>query len=65
MHFILQYLVNILMVYVSRQQCVISVNRIQATWRGYIVRQWYQKLRQTVPPKDPLLRKKFYEDKVG
>lgn len=47
------------------QQCVISVNRIQATWRGYIVRQWYLKLRQTVPPKDPLLRKKFYEDKVG
>ena len=39
--------------------------RIQAAWRGFIVRQWYKKLRQTVPPKDPKLRKKFYEDKVG
>lgn len=28
------------------------------------MRQWYKKLRQTVPPKDPKLRKKFYEDKV-
>lgn len=42
----------------------IYLSRIQAAWRGYIVRQWYQKLRQTVPPKDPKLRKKFYEDKV-
>ena len=44
--------------------CVLSLSRIQAAWRGYIVRQWYKKLRQTVPPKDPKLRKKFYEDKV-
>ena len=42
----------------------ISKNRIQAAWRGYIVRQWYRKLRETVPPKDPRLRRKFYEDKV-
>ena len=45
-------------------ECVLSLSRIQAAWRGYIVRQWYKKLRQTVPPKDPKLRKKFYEDKV-
>ena len=43
---------------------VLSLSRIQAAWRGYIVRQWYKKLRRTVPPKDPKLRKKFYEDKV-
>lgn len=43
-----------------REKCA---TRIQAAWRGYIVRQWYRKLRQTVPPKDPKLRKKFYEDK--
>nr|DBA25087.1 TPA: hypothetical protein GDO54_012658 [Pyxicephalus adspersus] len=37
--------------------------RIQACWRGYIVRKWYKKLRQTTPPKDPDLRKKFFEKK--
>ncbi|XP_064410125.1 RING finger protein 32 [Latimeria chalumnae] len=38
--------------------------RIQAYWRGYIVRKWYKHLRQTVPPKDKKLRKKFYEEKL-
>ncbi|XP_060103897.1 RING finger protein 32 isoform X2 [Heteronotia binoei] len=37
--------------------------RIQAHWRGYIVRKWYKNLRKTVPPKDPKLRKKFFEEK--
>ncbi|XP_019386107.1 PREDICTED: RING finger protein 32 isoform X1 [Crocodylus porosus] len=37
--------------------------RIQACWRGYIVRKWYQNLRKTVPPKDKKLRKKFFEEK--
>ncbi|XP_018122625.1 RING finger protein 32-like [Xenopus laevis] len=37
--------------------------RIQACWRGYIVRKWYKKLRQTIPPKNPKLRRKFFEEK--
>ncbi|XP_063780902.1 RING finger protein 32 isoform X2 [Pseudophryne corroboree] len=37
--------------------------RIQACWRGYIVRKWYKHLRQTTPPKNPKLRKKFFEKK--
>lgn len=43
----------------------VSMFRIQAAWRGYVVRCWYKNLRKTVPPKDPKLRKKFYADKVG
>ncbi|KAJ6659314.1 hypothetical protein lerEdw1_019185 [Lerista edwardsae] len=39
--------------------------RIQAVWRGYIVRKWYKNLRKTVPPKDPKLRKKFFEEKFA
>lgn len=38
--------------------------KIQACWRGYIVRCWYSKLRESNPPKDPKLRKKFYEEKL-
>ncbi|XP_071661422.1 RING finger protein 32 isoform X2 [Patagioenas fasciata] len=38
--------------------------RIQASWRGYIVRKWYKNLRRTVPPKDSKLRKQFLEQKV-
>ncbi|NXS97877.1 RNF32 protein, partial [Jacana jacana] len=38
--------------------------RIQAAWRGYIVRKWYKNLRRTVPPKDSKLRKQFFEEKV-
>ncbi|XP_033021493.1 RING finger protein 32 [Lacerta agilis] len=39
--------------------------RIQAFWRGHIVRKWYTKLRKTVPPKDAKLRKKFFEEKFS
>ncbi|XP_037691664.1 RING finger protein 32 isoform X2 [Choloepus didactylus] len=38
--------------------------RIQAYWRGYIVRKWYRNLRKTVPPIDAKLRKKFFEEKI-
>nr|XP_009943461.1 PREDICTED: LOW QUALITY PROTEIN: RING finger protein 32 [Opisthocomus hoazin] len=38
--------------------------RIQASWRGYIVREWYKNLRKTVPPKDSKLRQEFFEKKV-
>ncbi|NXK52250.1 RNF32 protein, partial [Chauna torquata] len=38
--------------------------RIQASWRGYIVRKWFKNLRKTVPPKDSKLRKQFFEEKV-
>ncbi|NXU54798.1 RNF32 protein, partial [Turnix velox] len=38
--------------------------RIQAFWRGYVVRKWYKNLRRTVPPKDCKLRKQFLEKKV-
>ncbi|KAI8767405.1 RING finger protein 32 [Biomphalaria glabrata] len=41
-----------------------SATKIQSLWRGYVVRSWYKKLRETVPPKDPMLRKKFYEEKL-
>ncbi|KAG8443590.1 hypothetical protein GDO86_012118, partial [Hymenochirus boettgeri] len=37
--------------------------RIQACWRGYIVRKWYKHLRRTIPPKNPKLRRKFFEGK--
>uniref|UniRef100_A0A8C9DF24 Ring finger protein 32 n=1 Tax=Prolemur simus TaxID=1328070 RepID=A0A8C9DF24_PROSS len=37
--------------------------RIQAHWRGHVVRKWYRNLRKTVPPSDAKLRKKFYEKK--
>ena len=40
------------------------VGSIQAAWRGYIVRCWFHKLQQTSPPKDPNLRRKFYQEKV-
>ncbi|XP_045719937.1 RING finger protein 32 isoform X4 [Mirounga angustirostris] len=37
--------------------------RIQACWRGYVVRKWYQDLRRKVPPTDAKLRRKFFEEK--
>uniref|UniRef100_A0A8C6RFU0 Ring finger protein 32 n=1 Tax=Nannospalax galili TaxID=1026970 RepID=A0A8C6RFU0_NANGA len=37
--------------------------RIQACWRGYIVRKWYQNLRKAVPPTNAKLRRKFFEEK--
>ncbi|EAX04551.1 ring finger protein 32 [Homo sapiens] len=39
------------------------VTRIQAYWRGCVVRKWYRNLRKTVPPTDAKLRKKFFEKK--
>ncbi|XP_058390062.1 RING finger protein 32 isoform X2 [Diceros bicornis minor] len=38
--------------------------RIQASWRGHVVRKWYRELRRTVPPTDARLRRRFFEDKV-
>ncbi|XP_055468919.1 RING finger protein 32 [Psammomys obesus] len=37
--------------------------RIQAYWRGYIVRKWYKNLRKIIPPTDANLRRKFFEEK--
>uniref|UniRef100_A0A8C9C070 Ring finger protein 32 n=1 Tax=Phocoena sinus TaxID=42100 RepID=A0A8C9C070_PHOSS len=37
--------------------------RIQAFWRGRVVRKWYRELRRTVPPTDAKLRRKFFEAK--
>ncbi|XP_044803048.2 RING finger protein 32 isoform X1 [Bubalus bubalis] len=38
--------------------------RIQASWRGHVVRRWYRDLRRTVPPADAKLRRKFFEAKA-
>ncbi|XP_064188850.1 RING finger protein 32 [Anguilla rostrata] len=43
-----------------REKCAV---RIQACWRGYVVREWYRQVRKTVPPKDKGLRRKFFERK--
>ncbi|KAK7495716.1 hypothetical protein BaRGS_00013163 [Batillaria attramentaria] len=48
----------------AKEHRVKCATLIQAAWRGYVVRCWYRKLRQTVPPKDPKLRKKFYIDRL-
>jgi hypothetical protein len=37
---------------------------IQSTWRGYRVRKWYRLVRKSLPPNDPKLRKKFFEEKL-
>jgi len=37
--------------------------RIQAAWRGYLVRKWYKEYRKKVPPNDPKLRKAYFEEK--
>lgn len=41
--------------------------RIQAAWRGYIVRQWYKSFRMDMSniPNDTKLRRKFYQDKLS
>ncbi|XP_015210270.1 RING finger protein 32 isoform X1 [Lepisosteus oculatus] len=44
-----------------RMKCA---TRIQACWRGYIVHKWYRHLRKTIPPKDMVLRRKFFEEKL-
>lgn len=41
-----------------------SATKIQAAWRGYVVRSWYRKLREVTPPQNPLLRKQFFEKKL-
>ncbi|KAK6182508.1 hypothetical protein SNE40_010182 [Patella caerulea] len=48
----------------SKQHKIKSATRIQAVWRGHVVRCWYRKFRESVPPTDPNLRKKFYEEKL-
>ncbi|XP_016052493.1 PREDICTED: RING finger protein 32 [Miniopterus natalensis] len=37
--------------------------RVQACWRGHVVRKWYRDLRRTLPPTDAKLRRKFFEEK--
>uniref|UniRef100_A0A8C3W100 Ring finger protein 32 n=1 Tax=Catagonus wagneri TaxID=51154 RepID=A0A8C3W100_9CETA len=37
--------------------------RIQASWRGHVVRKWYRNLRRSLPPTDATLRRKFFEEK--
>ncbi|WAR05586.1 RNF32-like protein, partial [Mya arenaria] len=49
----------------SRHHLHKSATRIQACWRGYVVRCMYQKLQEANPPKDPKLRQKFYEEKLS
>jgi hypothetical protein len=41
--------------------------RIQAAWRGYIVRQWYKRFRLDMShiPKDEKLRRKLYQEKLS
>ncbi|XP_072364309.1 RING finger protein 32 isoform X2 [Scyliorhinus torazame] len=48
----------------ARLHRIKCATRVQAYWRGYIVRKWYKELRRTVPPKDTKLRRKFYEEKL-
>ncbi|KAI7814903.1 RING finger protein 32, partial [Triplophysa rosa] len=43
-----------------REKCAL---RIQAFWRGYLVRKRYQTIRKHVPPKDHRLRRQFFEKK--
>ena len=39
--------------------------RIQAMWRGFVTRRWYHDLRQRIPPSDPSLRRRFFEQKFS
>ncbi|EDV27816.1 uncharacterized protein TRIADDRAFT_20747, partial [Trichoplax adhaerens] len=47
---------------INRVKCAI---KIQSAWRGYVVRKWYANLRRTMPPKNPLLRQKFFQAKLA
>lgn len=38
--------------------------RIQACWRGYVIRKQYKELMKFHVPNEPLLRRRFYEKKV-
>ncbi|KAB5579744.1 hypothetical protein PHYPO_G00198540 [Pangasianodon hypophthalmus] len=43
-----------------REKCAL---RIQAWWRGCVARKWYRGVRKVVPPNDPQLRRRFFEEK--
>uniref|UniRef100_A0A8C5HSP8 RING-type domain-containing protein n=1 Tax=Gouania willdenowi TaxID=441366 RepID=A0A8C5HSP8_GOUWI len=45
-----------------RHKCA---TRIQACWRGYRTRKWYQKFSKNICPQDKKLRRKFFETKVS
>lgn len=49
---------------IHREKCAA---RIQAAWRGYIVRQWYKRFRLDMSniPQDERLRRKFYQEKLS
>lgn len=49
---------------IHRSKCAA---KIQAAWRGYIVRQWYKKFRNDMSyiPNDPRLKRKFYHEKLS
>lgn len=49
----------------AKEYRILCATRIQAAWRGYVVKNWYKKLRETVPPNDPKLRQKYYEEKLS
>ena len=40
-------------------------HRIQSVWRGYQQRKKYIEVRRRIPPKHPVLRKKFFENKLS
>jgi len=42
----------------------LMASRIQAAWKGYVARKWYNEYRRYNPPKDKILRKKYFEDKL-
>ena len=44
---------------------VYGPHSIQAVWGGYVVRCWYRRLREKVPPKNPALRRKHFEKKLS
>ncbi|ESO93624.1 hypothetical protein LOTGIDRAFT_161737 [Lottia gigantea] len=48
----------------SKQYRLTCATKIQAVWRGYVVRCWYKNFRLSVPPTDPKLRRKFFEEKL-
>jgi hypothetical protein len=53
------------LIYEGAKQCRIQAAvRIQSCWRGYVVRCWYKNLRRTVPPNDPVLRERFFRQKL-
>jgi hypothetical protein len=49
---------------IHRAKCA---SRIQAAWRGYIVRQWYKSFRLDMSniPNDTKLRRRFYQEKLS